>query len=253
MSGCASIWPLNSMTSTPLSASHLPLWQHAGWKIWLLLACSTPVYTHWQGCLDAINEQARRQCHGKTALTLTLPRLTTIIYNKIHLTNLRFKNKLWLHCQVFYLGGLTFYPCYSFGNVNIFIFPITAVCSNVQNLSQILQPELSRTETALILLMTIPLPLHAVSRVWPWPLAARHALSVCSLSAFRLDTTPFAINLKMLLMCTQQMDYLSSLDEKVDAMLTIKLVSCVQKRLIQKCCIYKCRAERLVYKSKISK
>lgn len=84
-------------------------------------------------------------------------------------------------------------PHYSFGNSNIVKFPITAVCSNVENLSLILQPGLSRTETALILLMTIPLPFHAVSRVWPWPLAVRHALS-----AFTLDTIPFAIYLKML-------------------------------------------------------
>lgn len=38
---------------------------------------------------------------------------------------------------------------------------VTAVCSKVKNLSLILQPGLSRTETALILLMTIPLRLHA--------------------------------------------------------------------------------------------
>lgn len=67
MSGCASLRPLNSMTSTPLSALHLPLWQQAGWKIWLLLACTTPLYIHWQYCLYAINGQSWRQCHGNVS------------------------------------------------------------------------------------------------------------------------------------------------------------------------------------------
>lgn len=67
-------------------------------------------------------------------------------------------------------------------------FPVTAVCSNVKNLSLMLQPGLSRTETALILLMTIPLPLHAVSRVWPWPLAVCHALSAAECFQIRYKT-----------------------------------------------------------------
>lgn len=79
-------------------------------------------------------------------------------------------------------------PGYSFGNLYIVKFPITAVCSNVKNLSLILQPGLSRTETALILLMTIPLPLHAVSRVWPWPLAARHAPSAADCFQIRCNS-----------------------------------------------------------------
>ncbi|XP_069394278.1 peptidylprolyl isomerase Fa isoform X6 [Paralichthys olivaceus] len=44
-------------------------------------------------------------------------------------------------------------------------------------ISDCVQPGLSRTETSLILLMTILLLLHAVSRVWPWLLAALHARS----------------------------------------------------------------------------
>ena len=82
-------------------------------------------------------------------------------------------------------------PRYSFGNVNTVKFPVTAVCSIVKkkkNLSLILQPGLSRTETALILLMTIPLQLHAVSRVWPWPLAACHALSAAE--CFQIRYSP---------------------------------------------------------------
>lgn len=60
-----------------------------------------------------------------------------------------------------------------------------------------------------------------------------HVTLCLQLSAFRLDTTLFAINLKMLLMCTQQMDYLSSPDEKVDAMFMTRLCSCVQKRVFK--------------------
>lgn len=54
---------------------------------------------------------------------------------------------------------------YSCGNFDIVKFPIADGCSRVKNLSLMLQPGLSRTETVLILLMIIPLPLHAVSRV----------------------------------------------------------------------------------------
>lgn len=66
----------------------------------------------------------------------------------------------------------------------------------------ILQPGLSRTETALILLMTIPLLLHAVYKVWPWPLAACHALAAAE--CFHIIIA-FAMNVKMLLICSQQM------------------------------------------------
>lgn len=80
---------------------------------------------------------------------------------------------------------------YSFENVNIVIFPIIAVCLNIykkkKNLLLILQPGLSRTETALVLLMIIPLPLHAVSRVRPWPLAAHHALSAAECFQIRYN------------------------------------------------------------------
>ena len=64
MSGCASVRPLSSMTSTPLSASHLPLWQapagnsDSGWP-----AAAHPMHTD-TGRLDAINGMSQRQCHG---------------------------------------------------------------------------------------------------------------------------------------------------------------------------------------------
>lgn len=88
---------------------------------------------------------------------------------------------------MYYPGGLTL-TLVTHLEMNIVEFPVTAVCSNVKNLSLMLQPGLSRTETALILLMTIPLPLHAVSRVWPWPLAARRAPSAAERSQIRYKT-----------------------------------------------------------------
>ena len=114
------------------------------------------------------------------------------------------------------------YPHYSFGNVEIVKILVTAVCSKVKNLSLILQPGLSRTETALILLMTIPLRLHAAFSqsglcLWLGSMLCLH------LTAFRLDTTLFAINLKMLPKYTQQMDNPWSPHREVNPMLTISL------------------------------
>lgn len=51
-----------------------------------------------------------------------------------------------------------------------------------------------------------------------------HVMLCWQLSAFRSAKTPLEINLKMLPMSTQQIDYLSNLDENVDAMLTLSLV-----------------------------
>lgn len=83
-----------------------------------------------------------------------------------------------------------------------------------ENLPLIVQPGLSRTETALVLHMTSPLPLRAVFKVWTWPLAAHHALS----AAERFDTTTVCNQFKDALVTHTHMDYLIHPDESQSAM-----------------------------------
>lgn len=77
-----------------------------------------------------------------------------------------------------------------------------------------MQPGLSRTDTALVLRMTSPLPLRAVFKVWTWPLAARHALSAAEI----FDTTTVCNQFKDALVRHTHMDYLIHPDESQPAM-----------------------------------
>lgn len=121
--------------------------------------------------------------HRSTALFYTSAAVKTNRYctkwwNKKRLF-WKFQDKPWSEYQVYYTGGPTLGLLVDM-EIWTRLFPVTAVALDVKYLSLIVQPGLSWTETALILLMTIPLPLHAASRLWPWRLAARHALSAAA-------------------------------------------------------------------------
>lgn len=123
-------------------------------------------------------------------------------------------------------------PRYSLGNVNIVKFPVTVVCSNAK---QSLPDNCSQDSAGQKRHSSCSWPFLSSSMLFPgsglglW----LHVTLRPQLRAFRLDPTLLAINLKMLLMCTQQMDYLSSPHGEGDVMLTNRLLSCVQKRLIE--------------------
>lgn len=121
-------------------------------------------------------------------------------------------------------GALPRRSRYSFENFSVVTFSHYSCWfkSKKTSRSLILQPALSRTETALILLMIIPLPLHAVSRVWPWPLAAPQH-SVCSWVFSDSTQPPFAVNLKMLLTCTHINGQSAKQHEKVVSLLWCKI------------------------------